>query len=58
MQHPTRRAAQLACKNFTSPHNRLAVKLLIVALLGLIGLSVGQFVGVDAITPIAINGPR
>ena len=58
MRYPTRRAAQLACKNFTSPHNRLTVKLLIVALLGLIGLSFGQLVGVDAVAPIAIDGPR
>ena len=57
MQHAIKWAITSAYENFTSPHNRLAARFLVVALLGLMALSAGQIIG-NAVAPIAIDGRR
>jgi hypothetical protein len=55
VQHAIKRAVHTAYANFASPRSTLVAQFLIMALLALLGLSLGQYVDEKASVPITFD---
>jgi hypothetical protein len=55
MQHTIKRAVQSAYENFTSSRNTFVAQLLIIVLLGVLGLSIGQYLEEKANGPMILD---